>query len=146
MAAPVTALRIHPLVQGALAGLTTGLVMTGVARAGMKLHRQRKDLAKKSLFVKRRPARKRRCPQCAGFGIMRCPLCRGNGFVERQTPMFDVFLCPACVSRRYISCEVCSGVGRRINLDVSNARNFLANFGNSLKGILALVVAKAAGQ
>jgi len=146
MAAPVTALRLHPLAQGAIGGAATGLVMTGVLRAGLSIHRRRQEAAKKSLFVKRRPNRKRRCPHCGGFGIVRCHLCRGNGFVERQTPMFDVFLCPACVSRRWVSCGVCSGIGRRINLDTGRVRTLFDGLGNSFKGILALVVAKAAGQ
>lgn len=148
MAAPVTVMRLHPLTGGALAGAATGVVMTGVLRAGMSLQRRRAEAAKRTLFVKRRPSRKRRCPNCGGFGIVRCHLCKGSGFVERQTPVYDVLLCPACVSHRYLSCGVCWGTGRRINIDVgmSRARTFFANFGNQLKGVLGFVIAKAAGQ
>ena len=50
---------------------------------------------RRGLFLRKRPAR--RCPRCAGFGIVRCPLCSGESVCvstylysesEKRIPVF----------------------------------------------------------
>lgn len=139
LAAPT--FRLHLQIQAVLGGVGAGLLMTGAFRGVVtNLRRPRRGL-----FVRRRP--KQRCPRCSGFGIERCHLCRGSGFVERQKPMLDVILCPACVSNRYFNCAMCSGSGKRPSQDMKlmwrPTQQFVQQLSNGVKGILAMLSARA---
>ena len=122
----------NPQVQAVLGGVGAGLLVTVSFQGAVSRARR----PRRGLFVRRRP--KLKCPKCGGFGIVRCNLCDGKGFVERQTPMYDVILCPKCVSHRHVDCDMCLGTGIRPDTDF-NIRLLLLRLFNLIMGLFTLL-------
>ena len=63
--------------------------------------------------------------------------------------MYDVILCPACVSNRYVNCAMCVGSGKRPNTNINAlwrpTRQFAERLATGLKGILAMLYARTLG-
>eukprot|EP00611_Tribonema_gayanum_P020716 TRINITY_DN3841_c0_g1_i1.p1 TRINITY_DN3841_c0_g1~~TRINITY_DN3841_c0_g1_i1.p1 ORF type:complete len:318 (-),score=108.36 TRINITY_DN3841_c0_g1_i1:655-1608(-) len=64
----------------------------------------------KGLYLRKRPV-KRRCPNCAGFGIEPCDLCGSTGFRIYEMKFIYTDPCPKCFSRRWQWCGRCGGSG-----------------------------------
>jgi hypothetical protein len=104
----------------ALGGVLGGVVATRAClrvQAAVSSARRRRGL-----FLRRRP--RRRCPRCAGFGVLRCTLCKGEGVcVYLMTSRTQHAIpCPLCTMRRHIACDMCGGAGRRPRLQTASSQ------------------------
>jgi hypothetical protein len=104
----------------ALGGVLGGVVATRAClrvQAAVSSARRRRGL-----FLRRRP--RRRCPRCAGFGVLRCTLCKGEGvcvyLITSRTQ--HAIPCPLCTMRRHIACDMCGGAGRRPRLQTASSQ------------------------
>lgn len=74
-------LRLSLIPGVALGGILGGILITNVVT------RMTQRNERTSLFVRRRA--RRRCPRCAGFGVMRCTLCGGEALCVSLLNLFS---------------------------------------------------------